>query len=98
MVFNRDFDRRYQVTRMNGGSSDRRYTRDKNGRVAGITNVRTPGLAGLNAALGYAGKSNRLEKISSAGAGKYAYEATPRYRRRDLGRSHLPATCAGASG
>ena len=42
MVFNRDFDRRYQVTRMNGGSSDRRYTRDKNGRVTGITNVRTP--------------------------------------------------------
>ena len=75
MVFNRDFDRRYQVTRMNGGASDRRYTRDKNGRVTGITNVRTPSLAGLNAALGYAGKSNRLEKISGAGAGKYAYDA-----------------------
>ena len=75
MVFNRDFDRRYQVTRMNGGASDRRYTRDKNGRVTGITNVRTPSLAGLNAALGYAGKSNRLEKISGAGAGRYAYDA-----------------------
>ena len=54
MVFNRDFDRRYQVTRMNGGASDRRYTRDKNGRVTGITNVRTPSLAGLNVTLDYA--------------------------------------------
>ena len=75
MAFNRDFDRRYQVTRMNGGASDRRYTRDKNGRVTGITNVRTPSLAGLNATLDYAAENNRLQSVIGANAGTYAYDA-----------------------
>ena len=60
---------------MNGGSSDRRYTRDKNGRVTGITNVRTPSLAGLNATLDYAAENNRLQSVIGANAGTYAYDA-----------------------
>ena len=75
MAFNRAYDQRYQVTRMNGGSSNRRYTRDKNGRVTGITNVRTPSLAGLNATLDYATENNRLQSVIGANAGTYIYDA-----------------------